>query len=159
MLERTSRFLFPLIFIPIDRRGSLPAGYLTALDTAVDAALAWWTDVLGFSPFAAAPAIAVAGTQPDAARCAEPNTQELIRGELAARYPELAGSIDSAAICLVYATLGDGPRPDSVIGRSSGTEGGRAVRIDALTHEPGHASAMGSADASRSAAGWMMQQA
>ncbi len=125
------RTLFPLVFVPEDQGGRWRGEYVTALDTAVDTALDWWRDRLGFSPFRAAPTIAAGGLHPRSFYSAGPDTQELIRQELAAYYPELVGEIDTGTVYAVYATLGADPYtcPGNVIGTSAAIQGGPAVLI------------------------------
>jgi hypothetical protein len=116
------RRLFPIVFVPADGAG-WDLDYQTALDTAVDTALAWWAEQIGVRPFDAVPAIAIGGMHTRAYYTAAPDTQERIRAELAVYYPELrqADERDDGIVYAVYACLSSDPYtcPGDVIGASS----------------------------------------
>lgn len=122
------RTLFPVVLVPVDGAG-WNGDWVTALDIAVDDALNWWQNRLAFRPFDAVPALAIGGVH-----CREaytPNTQEVVRAELAAYYPELAGEVDTGVVYVVYAALGADPYScaGNVIGTSAATDNGPAVLI------------------------------
>jgi hypothetical protein len=127
-IQTRVRTIFPVVFVPADGAG-WNADYPTALDTAVDTALAWWQRQLGERSFDAVPAIAVGGLQPRAAYT--PDTQEKLRQELAAYYPELGGELDAGIVYAVYACLSSDPYtcPGDVIGASAVRSGDAAVLV------------------------------
>jgi len=130
------RPLCPLVFVPTDCAG-WNADYVPALAAALTEALRWWQDQLGVQPFAPEPALAIGGRQPRAAYACD--TQERIRAELAAYFPDLADlpaeppDTPNPKPCLyvVYATLSDLPYrcPGNVIGTSAVLVGGPPVLV------------------------------
>jgi hypothetical protein len=161
------RSLFPLILVPADQPPP-SIDTITALDLAVDRALDWWHDALSSFPFDAFPTQSIQTSRPRAAS-AQPNTQELVREDLAAAHPDLAGRPEAGIVYVVYAELGPDPYqcPGNVIGtsapyagappmlivQSSGSldafrdgqnpldpnSGSRDAQTGALAHELGHA--------------------
>src|SRR4051794_40620861 len=98
------RTVFPIVLVPAGE--VVPATSPTALDTALDRAITWWSAQLGTTAFDAAPTVIIAGANPRAYYDSPPETQEFLRAELAAHYPELVDEVSDTIIYAVYACLG-----------------------------------------------------